>query len=105
MGARHEVALRADQDIDDESNDAGEHYEDHPENRIVHSAVLGVLRDPDQQRDIERDESNDNKAEETEAAARCRATGSIVSLEISSKGGCEERTAPCQLKHSFSPKS
>jgi hypothetical protein len=26
-------------------------------------------------------------------------------LEISSKGGCEERTAPCQLKHSFSPKS
>lgn len=84
MGARHEVALRPNQDIDDESNDAGEHYEDHPENRIVHSAVLGVLRDPDQQRDIERDKSNDNKPEETEAAARCSASGSIVSLEIRS---------------------
>ena len=78
MGARDEHALRANQDVNDQSDNAGDHDEDHPEHGIVHAAIFRIFRDPDKDGNVNRDESEDDKAEKAEASACGGTAGSIV---------------------------
>jgi len=39
LRARHQIALRTGEGVDDQTYDSGEHHEDHPHDGVVHAAA------------------------------------------------------------------
>jgi hypothetical protein len=82
LRTRNQVALWADQNVNDEADQAGQHDENHPEDGVVHAPIFRILCNPDQQRDVQSDESDDDQTKETETAAGGGTTGSVIPLQI-----------------------
>lgn len=67
VGARDKIALRPGKEIDDQSDEAGKEYKQHPQNCTIHSAGFGIARNPYEYGYVERDEDDGN--EDKRAAA------------------------------------
>jgi hypothetical protein len=61
VGAGDEIALRPGKEIDDQSDEAGKEYKQHPQNRTIHPTRFGIARNPHEQGNVERDENDGNE--------------------------------------------
>jgi len=80
VGAWNQVPLGPRKKIDDQSKQTGEHNEDHPEHRTVHTPGLGVSSDPNEQGNIERDNRDDCKYHQAHKTKTTAARGSTCGV-------------------------
>src|SRR5262249_27080033 len=78
MRTSDQIALWAGQDIDDQPDNPGEKYQKHPQHGTIHSAVLGVFCDPNQQGNVQGNDADNDEAENAHAAARGQTTSGII---------------------------
>ena len=79
--ALNEISLGPGEEINNQSEDAGEQDQNHPDDGAVHATRLRVAGHPDEQSDVEDDKSNRNENERsTQCASRSRSGGAWISL-------------------------
>jgi len=96
VGTRHQETLRTGKDIDQEAQEVQEEDHQHPENRVVHAARLGVAGHPHQQGDTQRQEDNGNEEEGAAAAAAGAATGRVPRIALRETGNRDQQAQDCQ---------
>jgi hypothetical protein len=77
--------LRTDEEVNHESDNAGDHDKDHPQHGVIHAAVLSVLGDPNQEQDVQSQGSDDDETEKSETTASGCTAGSVISLNVNGK--------------------
>src|SRR5688572_7163659 len=73
--AWNEFSLGSRQQVDDRSDGTNNQHDDQPDDRVLHSSVASVFVNPHQQRDIERDDADNDENQKTatsQAATRTR---------------------------------
>ena len=78
MRTSDQITLWPGQDIDDQPDNPGEKHQKHPQYGTIHPAVLGILCDPDQQRNVQGNDANDDEAKNPHAATGGQTTGGII---------------------------
>ena len=86
VGARHQVALRPGEQIDHQADEVQEEDQQHPKDRAVHAARLGIASYPYQQGDADDQKNNGDKNEGAATTASRTSAGWIAGVVLRESG-------------------